>query len=140
MTTAATTITIETLVNASAEKVWNFWNDPAHIVLWNAATPEWHTPRASNDVRAGGEFNFRMEAKDGSFGFDFFGVYDEVKPMEYIEYTMGDNRKVKISFKNTEGGVHIVQNFEAENENPVEMQRAGWQSILDNFKKYSESN
>lgn len=135
---AATVITIETKVKASAKKVWDIWNDPAHIVRWNTATPEWHTPRAQHDLRPGGQFNFRMEARDGSTGFDFSGVYDVVKPHQRIEYTMGDNRKVKIEFTEKSGETHIVQSFEAESTNPVEMQRDGWQAILDSFKRYVE--
>ncbi len=138
-TTEKKTITIETTVNASPEKVWKVWNTPEDIIVWGTAHPDWHTPRAENDIRTGGKFLYRMEAKDGSFGFDFGGMYDEVRPNEYIEYTIGDGRKVTIEFKTTGNQVHIVETFEAETENPVEMQRAGWQAILDNFKKYTES-
>lgn len=138
-TTEKTTITIETTVNASAEKVWKTWNNPEDIIKWGVASPDWHTPCAENDLRPGGKFVYRMEAKDGSFGFDFGGVYDLVKPNEYIEYTIGDGRKVKIDFKTNGNMVHIVETFEAEGENPIEMQRAGWQAILDNFKKHTET-
>ena len=138
-TTEKVVVTIEAKINAPAEKVWNTWNDPQHVVKWNSPTPEWHTPRAENDVRTGGRFMFRMEARDGSMGFDFGGVYDVVTPYTYMEYTMGDGRKVKIFFHEKSDCIHIVQSFDAENQNPVEMQRAGWQSILDNFKKYTES-
>lgn len=138
-TTERTTITIETTVNASVEKVWKTWNTPGDITRWGAASPDWHTTRAENDIRTGGNFLYRMEAKDGSFGFDFGGVYDLVKPNEYIEYTMGDGRKVKIDFKTSGNQTHIVEMFEAESENPVEMQRDGWQAILNNFKAYTEA-
>lgn len=138
-TTERTTITIEATVNASVEKVWKTWNTPGDITQWGAASPDWHTTCAENDLRTGGNFLYRMEAKDGSFGFDFGGVYDLVKPNEYIEYTMGDGRKVKIDFKTSGNQTHIVEMFEAESENPVEMQRAGWQAILNNFKAYTEA-
>lgn len=141
MTTQKTTvITIESTVNAPVEKVWNYWNEPDHITKWNSASDDWHTPWAKNDLRTGGRITSRMEAKDGSFGFDFEGVYDTVKPNEYIEYTLGDGRKVKISFKASGNTTHIIESFEAETENSEEMQRMGWQAILDNFKKYTEAN
>lgn len=135
-----TTITIENTIDVPVDKVWEYWTKPEHITQWNNASGDWHTTRAENDFRAGGSFVSRMEAKDGSFGFDFGGVYDAIKTHEYIEYTMGDGRKVMISF--TPGGdkTRIVESFEAENTNPVEMQRTGWQNILDNFKKYAEAN
>lgn len=141
MTTAGkTTITIEATVNASAEKVWKVWTNTEDITQWNNASPDWHTTRAENDLRPGGKFLSRMEAKDGSMGFDFWGIYDVVKPHEYIEMTLGDDRKVKIYFKASGDQTHIVETFEAEGENPIEMQRAGWQAILDNFKQYTETN
>ncbi len=141
MTTAGkTTITIEATVNASAEKVWKVWTNTEDITQWNNASPDWHTTRAENDLRPGGKFLSRMEAKDGSMGFDFWGIYDVVKPHEYIEMTLGDDRKVKIYFKGSGNQTHIVETFEAEGENPIEMQRAGWQAILDNFKQYTETN
>ena len=133
------TITIETTVNAPVEKVWHVWNDEGHITKWNSASPDWHTPWAKQDLKPGGSFSFRMEAKDGSFGFDFGGVYDVVKPNECLEYTLGDGRKVKVDFMGNFGETHIVETFEAETTNTVELQRAGWQAILDNFKKYTES-
>lgn len=135
-----TVVTIETTVNAPVEKVWENWSNPAHITKWAFASPDWHTPRSENDLRAGGKFSSRMEAKDGSMGFDFGGVYDIVTPHQYIEYTLGDSRKVKTTFTSTGNATHIVQSFEAEEMNPVEMQRGGWQAILDNFKQYTEAN
>lgn len=132
-------VTIETSIHASPEKCWAMWSTPADIIKWCTATPEWHTPRAENDLRVGGSFSSRMEAKDGSMGFDFAGVYDEVTPYEYIEYTMGDGRRVSIDFHSHGNHTHIIQQFEAESENPVEMQRAGWQAILNNFKQYVEA-
>ena len=139
-TTAKTTITIEATVNAPVEKVWEFWNKPEHITKWAQASEDWHAPHAENDPRTGGKFSTTMAAKDGSFSFDFGGVYDEVKPHELIRYTMGDGRTVQITFNTQGGSTHIVETFEAESANPVEMQRGGWQAILDNFKKYSEAN
>ncbi len=138
-TTEKTVITIETTVKARPEKVWETWTAPEHVVQWNTADPSWHTPRAENDLRTGGKFLYRMEAKDGSFGFDFGGVYDAVTPQEYIEYTMGDGRIVKNHFKGSGEQTEIVIHFEAENENPIDMQKMGWQSILNNFKRYTES-
>lgn len=133
-------ITIEATVHVPVAKAWKLWNETEHVKQWNNASPDWHTPEAENDVRTGGRFNYRMEAKDGSFGFDFGGVYDAVQPNELIEYTLGDGRKVKNSFEDQEGGkTHIVISFEAESQNPPEMQKGGWQAILDNFKKYAES-
>lgn len=135
-----TVITIENTVNAPVEKVWKYWNEPDHIIKWNSASPDWHTPWAKNDLRVGGTLTARMEARDGSFGFDFAGVYDEIKPNEYIEYTLGDGRKVKINFTSSGNATHIVESFDAETENSEEMQRMGWQAILDSFKKYTEAN
>jgi uncharacterized protein YndB with AHSA1/START domain len=135
-----TTITIDATVNAPVEKVWKFWTGTGHITKWNSASDDWHSPYAENDLKAGGKFLSRMEAKDGSFGFDFGGIYDEVKTHELIAYTLGDGRKVKVTFSSEGNFTKIVESFEAESTNPVEMQRMGWQSILNNFKKYTESN
>jgi len=132
-------LTINATINAPVKKVWEMFNDPQHVIKWNNASPDWHTPRAENDLREGGNFNYRMEAKDGSFGFDFGGTYDVVKPYERIAYTMGDGRKVDASFKEDGGLTHITEDFEAETQNSHEMQQAGWQGILDNFKSYVES-
>ena len=139
-TNAAIKITIEATVGATVEKVWNYWSQPEHITKWCAASEDWHAPKAENDLRTGGTFSTRMEAKDGSFGFDFGGVYDNVKKNEVIEYTMGDGRKVWVNFSSVYDQTKIVETFEAETTNPVEMQRGGWQAILDNFKKYTEEN
>lgn len=135
-----TNITVESTVNAPVEKVWQYWNTPEHITKWCAASDDWHTPRSENDLRVGGNFSSRMEAKDGSFGFDFGGVYDEVETNKVIAYTIGDGRKVKIIFTSQGNTTKLVETFEAEGQNPVEMQRGGWQAILDNFKKYTEAN
>lgn len=138
-TSTPTVITIEATVKAPIEKVWENWNDPAHVTKWNQASPDWHSPHGSNDLRTGGSFTYRMEAKDGSFGFDFGGVYDEVRTNEYIRYHMSDGRKVEVWFKQTPDGVHVKESFDAETENSVELQREGWQAILDSFKSYSEA-
>ncbi|TQR19318.1 SRPBCC family protein [Psychrobacillus vulpis] len=131
-------ITVETTVHAPVEKVWKYWTEPEHIKKWNSASDDWHTPISENDLRPGGKFLSRMEAKDGSFGFDFGGVYDEVKLNEFISYTLGDERKVEITFIKQDNDTKIIEVFDAETVNSTEMQQAGWQSILDNFKKYAE--
>lgn len=136
----ATQITVETTVKAPVEKVWERYTSPEHIVKWNNASDDWHTTKAENDVRAGGKFLSRMEAKDGSFGFDFEGVYDDVKVNERIAYTMTDGRKAEIIFTGENSDTKMTVTFDAENENPIEMQREGWQAILDSFKKYTEAN
>jgi uncharacterized protein YndB with AHSA1/START domain len=132
-------VTVETTVHAPVEKVWKYWTEPKHITKWNNASDDWHTPNAENDLRVGGKFLSRMEAKDGSFGFDFSGVYDEVKTNEGISYTLDDGRKVNITFISQENETKIIEAFDAENMNPIEMQEKGWQAILDNYKKYTES-
>ena len=134
------TITVESTIHAPVEKVWSLYTSPEHIKKWNNASPDWHTPYAENDLRAGGKFLSRMEAKDGSFGFDLWGIYDEVKTNELIAYTLGDNRKAKILFKSHNNQTAVKVTFEAETENTIELQKEGWQSILDNFKKYAEAN
>ena len=131
-------ITVQTVVNAPLETVWKKWTNPADIVKWNSASADWHTTRAENDVRTGGKFLSRMEAKDGSMGFDFEGVYDHVKPHERIEYSMADGRKVKVLFSVEEGKTKVVETFDPENENSMELQQEGWQSILNTFKIYAE--
>jgi uncharacterized protein YndB with AHSA1/START domain len=133
-------ITVTALVNVPVEKVWAYWSEPAHITQWNNASDDWHTPVAENDLRTGGSFRSRMEAKDGSFGFDFRGVYDEVITNQLIAYTMEDGRKVRISFSAEGETTQIKEKFEAETENSLELQRDGWQAILNNFKKYAEAN
>ncbi|MFL6560338.1 MAG: SRPBCC family protein [Bacillus sp. (in: firmicutes)] len=133
-----TKITVKATVHAPVENVWKYWTEPAHLTKWNNASDDWHTPIAENDLRAGGKFLSRMEAKDGSFGFDFGGIYDEVKLNEAISYTMGDGRKVDITFKGHGNETQVIETFDAETTNSIEMQQAGWQAILDNFKKYSE--
>jgi len=132
-------ITVEITVAEPIEKVWRYWTEPQHIIQWNNASPDWHTPTAQNDLRPGGSFNSRMEAKDGSFGFDFSGIYTDVKPHEFIAYVLGDDRRVEIRFIQEAKSVHIIETFDAETENTIEQQRFGWQCILDNFKAYTET-
>jgi uncharacterized protein YndB with AHSA1/START domain len=135
------TITIETTISASREKVWEYWASPEHIQAWAFASDDWECPYAENDVRTGGKFLTRMQAKDGSTGFDFSGTYTEVTPLEYIAYTMEDGRKVTITFEKVgENETKVIETFDPEDTNPREMQQSGWQSILDNFKKYAENN
>jgi uncharacterized protein YndB with AHSA1/START domain len=131
-------ITIKILINSSIERVWEFWTKPEHIIKWNYASEDWHTTKAENDLRVGGKFLTRMEAKDGSFGFDLEGIYDEIKDNEKLDYTLLDDRKVLIYFLQSKDGVEIIQNFEAEKENSIELQKQGWQAILNNFKAYTE--
>lgn len=138
-TASKTTITVSTIVNAPVATVWEAWSSPEHIMKWNSASPDWHTPKAENDLRKGGKFSSRMEARDGSFGFDFGGVYNEVKEHELIEYTMGDGRKVSITFTAAGNTTTVTETFDAEETNPIEMQRGGWQAIMDSFKKYTEA-
>jgi uncharacterized protein YndB with AHSA1/START domain len=132
-------ITVEAFVKAPLNVVWKLWNTPEDITLWNNASDEWHTPSVTLDLRPGGKFFFRMEAKDGSAGFDFSGMYDTVKVREYITYTIGDGRKVEINFKSIGTDTIIVETFEAEHQNSLDLQRIGWQSILNNFKNYAET-
>ncbi|MEC0245299.1 SRPBCC family protein [Paenibacillus chitinolyticus] len=133
------TITVEATVHAPVEKVWEYWTEPRHITKWSFASDDWHAPNAENDLRVGGKFVTRMEAKDGSFGFEFGGEYDEIRSNELISYTLGDGRKVTITFIDQGNNTKVIEAFEAEAANSIEMQKAGWQAILDNFKKYSET-
>jgi uncharacterized protein YndB with AHSA1/START domain len=135
-----TMITVGTTLNVPVETVWNLWTNPKHIIHWNNASDDWHTPKAENDLRVGGKFLSRMEAKDGSFGFDFAGVYDDVKTNQLISYSMDDGRRVKITFESDGKSTTVTETFDAETENSVELQRTGWQAILDSFKKYVETS
>ncbi|GAB1444817.1 SRPBCC family protein [Flammeovirgaceae bacterium] len=138
--TVPTSITIEVTVNAHIEKVWKFWNNPDHIKQWNAASDDWHTTHSEVDLKVGGKFSSTMAAKDGSMSFDFGGVYTLIKEHQLIEQRLGDERKVRVEFKPQNGKTKIIETFEAESTNPVEMQREGWQAILNNFKKHVEAN
>ncbi|TPG35493.1 SRPBCC family protein [Flavobacterium pectinovorum] len=133
-------ITVKTTVNASKDKVWEFWTLPEHITKWSFASPDWHTPYAENDLREGGTFKSTMAAKDGSMSFDFGGEYTLVEKYKAIEYVLGDGRKVEISFNETPNGIEVIESFDPETQNPEEMQRGGWQAIIDNFKNYVEQN
>ena len=131
-------ITVESFVKAGIQEVWDAWNSPEDIVRWNAASDDWHTTRSTVDLRVGGSFLSRMEAKDGSMGFDFEGTYTRIEPHRAIEYRMDDGREVRVDFVPRDDGVTVTTTFDAEPENPAEMQRAGWQAISDNFARYVE--
>lgn len=133
-------ITIETLISADVKKVWDCWTKPEHITKWNFASDDWHCPKAENDLRVGGKLKSRMEAKDGSFGFDFEAIYDEVINNKKIAFTMTDGRQAITHFENQNGKTKVTTTFDAESQNSIELQKTGWQAILDNFKKYVESN
>jgi len=132
-------ITVETVVKAEPNRVWNAWNNPADIKQWNNASDDWHTTSSSVDLREGGKFTARMEARDGSQGFDFEGTYTRVEPNKTIEYRMGDGREVKVEFVPQADGVLVKETFDTEDENTPELQRQGWQAILDNFGKHLEA-
>lgn len=131
-------ITIETTVRAPVESVWNAWTTPDDIVHWNAASDDWHTTSANVDLRVGGTFWSRMEAKDGSAGFDFEGTYTDVVAHQRLAYAMDDGREVLVEFEPEGAAVRVRETFDAEEANPVEMQRIGWQAILDRFARYVE--
>jgi uncharacterized protein YndB with AHSA1/START domain len=133
-------ITIKAIVSADKQNVWDYYTQPEHITKWNFATDTWHCPAASNDLRVGGKYVARMEAKDGSFGLDFEAVYDEIIENTKIVYTMTDGRHAIINFNSDNNQTEVIVTFDAEQQNSLEMQRAGWQAILDNFKKYVETN
>ena len=133
-------ITVQTAVNAALNRVWEAWNNPEDIKRWNAASEDWHTPSASVDLREGGKFRARMEAKDGSEGFDFEATYTRIAPRQLIEYRMSDGREVKVEFSEEPGRVLVRETFDAESENPQELQRQGWQAILDNFARHVEGD
>lgn len=135
-----TKIQIEAVISSSPSKVWTYWTEPKHITKWNFAVPEWCCPSASNDLKVGGKYAARMEAKDGSFGFDFEAIYDEVVPQKKLTYTMADGRKVTTTFEPQGDKTKVTTVFVAETQNPIEIQKNGWQSILNNFKKYTEEN
>lgn len=132
-------ITVESLVKAERNAVWRAWNNPEDIKQWNAASDDWHTTSSAVDLREGGRFSARMEAKDGSAGFDFEGTYSKVVPQEHIEYSMGDGRTVQVHFAESADGVLVSETFDAESQNDAELQRQGWQAILDNFARHVEA-
>ena len=133
------TITVEITINATVESVWSYWTEPKHITNWYFASDDWHAPKAENDLKVNGKFKTRMAARDGSADFDFEGVYTKILKYKTIEYVLGDERRVAISFSAVGTKTKVVESFDPENENPYEMQKVGWQSILDNFRKYVES-
>lgn len=133
-------VTIQAQIAATPDKVWDYWTNPKHIVNWNFASDDWCCPKAENDLRIGGKYSARMEAKDKSFGFDFDCIYTEVENLKTLNYTMGDGRTARTTFEQTANGTNVKTIFDAEGENSVEMQKNGWQAILDNFKKYTESH
>lgn len=132
-------ITVQTKIHAPIEKVWEFYTESKHIIEWNFATDEWCCPNAKNDLQKDGEFDLRMETKNGSMGFNFTGKYEKVIPNELISYKIADGRNVDIEFSKSESNVHLKQTFDAEGTNTDEQQKNGWQAILGNFKKYAES-
>lgn len=132
-------IKVEGLVHAPLAVVWDSFTQPEHITKWNHASEDWHCPHAENDLRVGGRFLSRMEAKDGSIGFDFTGTYTNIVPQQHIAYTMDDGRTVDITFTEVGEDVQVMTMFDPESENPEDMQRSGWQAILDSFRKYTES-
>lgn len=137
--TGKTKITVEASIKAPIDKVWQCWTEPRHITQWNFASSEWHSPTAKNDLKVNGKFVYRMESRDGSFGFDFSGVFDRIDLKKHIEYTLDDTRKVEIFFSQEGDHIIVKETFEAESENSVDLQRTGWQAILDNFKEYVEN-
>ena len=138
MAAKSSLVTVEATLKLPVEKVWNLWTIPEHIVHWNNASPDWYTPAVNNDLREGGRFSYRMEARDGSMGFDFSVVYQKIVSGVLIDYFLDDGRNVKVDFTSVNNETNIREVFEAETENPVELQKQGWQSILNNFKKYTE--
>jgi len=132
-------ITVETVVNAKVDQVWHAWNNPVDIKQWNTAQEDWHTTRSTVDLREGGTFMSRMEARDGSAGFDFEGTYTHIAPHKRIAYRMSDGREVTVEFVERAEGVLVKETFDAETENPPELQQRGWQAILDNFRRHVEA-
>ena len=134
-----TFMTVETIINAPLNSVWKKWTSPEHIQHWNFASPDWHCPSAKTDLQVGGEFHYEMAARDGSMSFDFGGTFLQIEEQKSLDILIGDGRKMKVTFASTEMGTKVTEQFEPENENPKEMQQAGWQQILDNFKAYVEA-
>jgi len=132
-------ITVSAIINAPIQKVWNVWTNPDHIYNWNAASDEWYTPHATNDLRVGGTYNYRMEAKDGSMGFNLIGTYTSIIQFQRIEHIFEDERKITVLFESEGNSTRITESFDAETLNPVELQQQGWQAILNNFARYVES-
>lgn len=134
------TIKVENIIDKNVKEVWEFWTNPEHIVNWNFASPEWHCPKAEHELKVGGMLKYHMAARDGSLAFDYVATFSIVKPNELLEYTLGDGRKVSIEFIENGNTTQIIESFEIEDESSIDIQRQGWQAILDNFKKYVEAN
>lgn len=133
-------VTVKSSINAPLNKVWDYWTNEIHVMNWNFAAADWHCPSATNNLTVGGEFHYTMAAKDNSFSFDFWGTYQKVEAEKNIEILIGDGRYMNVTFESTGAGTIVTEQFEPEQENPVEMQQAGWQMILDNFTKYVEQH
>ena len=134
-------ITVSTKIkNKTIAQVWDYFTNPKHIIYWNYASDDWHCPKAENNLEAGKSFTYKMAAKNGEMSFDFTGMYTEIEPLSKISYVLTDNRKIFVTFKETEEGIEVVEKFDPETENSEELQQTGWQMILNNFKKYIESN
>lgn len=134
-----TNVTIQATIFADRKKVWEYYNQPEHITHWNFASPEWHCPRAENELKIGGKLKSRMEARDGSMGFDFVGTYEKIDEFNSLRFSLDDGRRVDVEFSDQGNKTQVVTHFDAESSHPVEMQQQGWQAILNNFKKYVES-
>lgn len=132
-------VTVSVNIKRNIDHVWQTWTLPGHIINWNFANDEWICPSAINDLDVGGQFIYRMESRDGRDGFTFMGIYTEVIEMEKISYKLDDGREVSVNFSKTGDGTEVTEEFEVEDANTLETQRAGWLAILNNFKKYSES-
>lgn len=135
-----TKISVQTVVASNPQKAWDYYTQPEHITKWNFASDDWHCPSASNDLRVGGKYNARMEAKDGSWGFDFEAIYSNIDNGKRFTYVMGDGRAADVAFEGQGNNTAVTVTFDAEDQNPAEMQKAGWQAILDNYKKYTEAH
>ena len=133
-------ITVTTIINAPLQKAWECWTKEEHIKNWNFAASDWHCPNATNNLQVGGEFHYTMAAKDNSFSFDFWGTYQKIEPEKLLEITLGDGRQMKVGFEPKGASTVVTEQFEPETQNPEEMQKAGWQMILDNFKTYVEKS
>jgi uncharacterized protein YndB with AHSA1/START domain len=133
-------VTVQAIIKAPINKVWEYWTNPAHIVHWNFASADWHCPNATNNLEISGEFHYLMAAKDGSVSFDFWGTYQAIEINKQIDILLGDGRKMEVSFEETTEGTQLTERFEPETMNAVELQKTGWQLILDNFKSYVDKN
>ena len=133
-------VTVQAIIKAHINKVWEYWTNPTHIVHWNFASADWHCPNATNNLEISGEFHYLMAAKDGSVSFDFWGTYQAIEINKQIDILLGDGRKMEVSFEETTEGTQLTERFEPETMNAVELQKTGWQLILDNFKSYVDEN